>query len=324
MQAFYDTILDTVYLVPNRNGSSFLRTHVEEHEEFGFGPLNEYLHTIEDYDFSGGMNSPEKVILLLAQMVKDDRFNNTKIVILYRNPLVRYKSGLGMVLHPKGPSTSLDNIKHGTPEWKTLFANQAKWAIRANIEAITPHYCFNDAHTTPTMHISLLIYMLFFDRTTLLHIKDLTSYALKTWGVKSDLVEIMRGKRPEKATPEAEKLWDLICRQNEHFHYTDKYYRDPDVRERIFSFYEYMQPEMVAYNNISHTSRPSYGEAQEAFMMGLQTSERTVVRSGPLYAYYADGLKHLNDGPAKSMLAKHMGNVGNVMTKLIHQRWGKS
>ena len=324
MQTFYDSILDTIYVVPNRNGSSFLRTHVEENKEFGFGPLNDHLHSLDDYDFSGGLNSPEKIITLLAQIVKDDKFNNTKIVILYRNPLVRYKSGLHMVLHPKGHLLELGDIKPGTPEWKKLFAAQSMWTVKSSLESITPHYCFNDAHTSPTMHITLLIYMLFFDRTTLLHIKDLTRYALKTWGAQSELVEVMRSKRPEKATPEAEKLYNMICKNNEWFTYTDKFYKDPDVRERIFSFYEWLQPEMVAYNNITHTERPSYGEAQDAFMKGLQTSERTVIRSGPLYSYYADGLKNLPDGPAKSMLAKHMGNVGHVMTQLIHQKWGKN
>jgi len=327
MQSFYDQVNDAIYIIPNRCGSSFFRDIHQDDPNRKLLDLRDYLDQLDDDVVSHITGfTHENIILALHKMFKLDMFNRTKLFLLYRDPLVRYKSGLKMIMSVKELQTFQPRSNKDPVNGKlsATFVEQRsialKHKINAQLENLIPFYCFNDPHTTPYMHATLMMYMIFYSRSTLLHIKDFSRHATAVWNYQSPKHALHRSKNSERADSDAELCWNVLCERKDFITDSEEY---NNPIPGTYSFYEWLLPDTISYERLNKTGNVTYAEAQNIFMEGLKASQMTIVRNGFLFSTYADALKCMPEGPARSMLARHHANIGTVLTNVINYKWAK-
>ena len=171
MEMFYNKKIDTIYLVPHRNGSSYFNYLAGIHDSLeSLGQSDSRLPMSYYYNHT---------ISVLLDVFKLAEYKDSKILILYRDPLVRYKSGLSLV-----SAEYIHDIQKKQNAESKPYSDRLLYTLGCDITgSVFPDFSLRNNHTAPAMVISLLCACVFPDRTGFLHISKLTQYTLANYRI---------------------------------------------------------------------------------------------------------------------------------------------
>ena len=211
MQIFYSNTHDTFYMVPLRCGFYYMSTFAE----YNTNDIVKLADCVSDNDaleFFGSLDH----VRLLTILFNMPKFKHTSVCIVFRDPMVRYKSGLYVTamsclsenyLNTCSPHDLDRAVKHSLQNMAHSYVN-----------SIFPQLDFGNVHTMPVLVQALMVYCCFPEKVKFLHISELTPHMETHYAV--DGIECPRSGRidTEVAHPTDEnryqRLVDVIPSQD--------------------------------------------------------------------------------------------------------------
>jgi len=329
IDTFYDIKNDIIYAVPLRCGTSFFRDRIlrigpdfrnpaDTTLNVGVNPdVIQCTNLEEPYvSIAGGPFSENVGAWIYTLCTTQEKFKNTRVWILYRDPIVRYKSGLVMALQSYYNANTMD-LNVASDEELQPIINSAKRLI---IDSTLPAYNLADSHTTPVMHLQLLLYTMLPGRCKFIHLKELNALATELYDVKFDMdihnktvpnydaIHYYRSNHSEIATDFAQRLFDMLSGDDVLFGFP---------RTETYTFRDWLTPDIATYNGIRNDPEMSQEDAEKLFVSALYSHDLTVVRSRSIIKFYRYCLRTMPEGLVKSALGKQIANLGNNLKEYI-------
>ena len=148
----------TTFSEYNPHSINFLKHYLQENDAYAMG------------EFFGMFDH----VGILTELFNMPEFKNTTVQIVFRNPTVRYKSGLYITSMSYLSDDFLNTCDNDTldREINHILLNMAHTYINSTF----PQLDFGNVHTMPVLLQALLVHCCFPDRVKFLHISDLTNH----------------------------------------------------------------------------------------------------------------------------------------------------
>lgn len=302
MDVFFSKTTDTFYVIPHRNGSSLFDTRIYANKQFDLLdiPTLGQEENLAQSNMGVGYDNFTSMVWLLRY---HKRFSESKIVTIYRDPLVKYKSGLKMVFNV-GIPLELDDIDQSEKLVLTNIINRQGMTHMTFL----PQYHMQDTHLVPTAFIQLMLYCTFPGRTKLINLRDYTSF-LENEFPEADLSlkgDRIANKEIDTECDISKSLWNMLLKANANSQGDTSVWLNPP--DELYGFIEWLKPDTDAYVYLeSNNNGMLEAVGAQAFASNLIESSRYVLlRSLSVYMW--------SNALLQSMLP---GRLRNVLTNKI-------
>lgn len=273
---------------------------------------SKHLHRFEDHK-QGFNYSYEEPVQEIIRISKNSYFNDTKFMILYRDPVARYKSGLQMI----ATNPWIDEYTDPDEVLAELKKSMHILALKLNC-GIYPQFDFYDNHCSPVLHISLLLYLCRPNNAQFMHLADLNKH------ISEELLPLLSQEAIEELNRDyihhrITKKNEVACKVGsvlfEQLQKSCLYVFDDSVPDAyahpVYNFKTWIAPDQIAYNYLSSTNNVDVFGVTRAYLEGLDILN-CVSRNRAMLASYAHAIPVL---PAKCS-AKTKLKVDNFIHEL--------
>lgn len=287
-------------MVPTRCGSSFTRNCCELNPGF----ICEIDKFLDSKHIELWYNNTDPVQTIKALRSAHPIFNTSKIYIVFRDPVYRYKSGLWMTASNLLTSTILDENILTRDQIQNEIMNILSSLFRNMDQMLFPQYDLGDVHTTPVLVQSLMAYCSFPDAVSFVYINDFNDHLRNTYG---EAFNIPNHEKSDVPVPDNEENFKRMITNA------------LNNSDQKYDFSTWIEPDQIVYDYLSKKHKTIDIFSASSKLIQATSVINAITRFNSVANTSHSCTKYVNTELANH-LRDQLDNYGDTMRKLVFDR----